>query len=282
MKGAHYLYLWLLITVVLGFENYRENHYPQKSVVVWMQNKHIIKKDVNLAPDPGKPISLVFGYAGFGIMLLTNLYIFRKRLKLLHGIGHLNNWLNFHIFCGLVGPTFILFHSNFKVRGLVAISFWSMIVSFASGVIGRYFYIQISKIKGDFVRESDAIWTRIMNYNTQQRINIAPEKLDKYKAHALQFAGAMNVSANPVGAFFQSAWGDIRLLFSTIPAPAEMGDAGKYLFQNYAVSVRRSLTTDNFVRLMGYWHTFHMPFAVFMYIAAIFHIAAALILGVAT
>lgn len=279
MKGHHYLYLWLIILFVLGFENYRENFTPEKSTLAWMQKKSLIKQETNISPEPGKPISLVYGYLGFGIMLLTNPYIFRKRFKIFHKWGKLNNWLNFHIFCGLVGPTLIVYHSNFKVRGLVAISFWSMMVSFASGVVGRYFYIQISKLKGDYHRDAESIWSNIQKYNEQNNIKIETETLEGFKSHALQFAGALNVSANPVLAFTQSLVGDIRLLVSSIPAPSEMGDAGKYLFQSYAVAVRRSLTTDNFVKLMGYWHTFHMPFAVFMYVAAVFHIAAAIILG---
>ena len=282
ITGSQYLYIWLFITLILAFESYRENQVPEKSIAAWMQSKEYIKKDLNLSPEPGKPISLIFGYTGFSIMLLTNLYFFRKRVRAFHKMGHLNDWLNFHIFCGLMGPTFIVFHANFKVRGLVAISFWSMMVSLSSGVIGRYLYIHVSKLKGDYIREAEKAWKIINAYIEKHNLKISHETLEGFKTGSLQYAGAEGISTNPIGAFFQSLMNDTKMLFTNCPAPTEMGDAGPYLFKSYAVSTRKSLTADNFVKLMGYWHTFHMPFGFYMYVVAIIHVAAALILGVAT
>ena len=40
----------------------------------------------------------------------------------------------------------VLFHTAFKFGGIVAVSFWSMVAVFLSGIIGRFIYIQIPKI----------------------------------------------------------------------------------------------------------------------------------------
>ena len=44
-----------------------------------------------------------------------------------------------------MGPFLILFHTTFKFGGIVAVSFWSMVAVFLSGIIGRYIYLQIPR-----------------------------------------------------------------------------------------------------------------------------------------
>lgn len=97
------------------------------------------------------------GFYGHGlgflgtIMILIGVIIYssRKRLKFFSNFGNINYWLEFHIFLCIVGPIFILYHTTFKLGGIVAVSFFSMTSVVLSGFIGRYFYVQIPKnIKG--------------------------------------------------------------------------------------------------------------------------------------
>ena len=85
------------------------------------------------------------GILGTLMMLALLLYTLRKRTKILGKIGTLSNWLNFHIFLGIIGPIFVVLHSSFKLNGIVAISFWSMVAVALSGVLGRYLYLQIPR-----------------------------------------------------------------------------------------------------------------------------------------
>ncbi len=70
-------------------------------------------------------------------------YMLRKRNRKLHKVGVLKHWLEFHIFLCTLGPILVLFHTSFKFGGLVAVSFWSMVAVFVSGIIGRFIYIRI-------------------------------------------------------------------------------------------------------------------------------------------
>lgn len=94
----------------------------------------------------------IFGH-GLGIfgslaMLLgVGLYMSRKRFRALARFGLVKHWLEFHIFLCTIGPMMILFHTAFKFGGLVAVSFWSMVAVFISGIIGRFIYIQIPRTK---------------------------------------------------------------------------------------------------------------------------------------
>src|SRR5512138_1487208 len=81
------------------------------------------------------------------LLMITGviIYMVRKRYRMFSRVGILKYWLEFHIFLCTLGPMMILFHTAFKFRGLVAISFWSMVAVFLSGIIGRFIYIQIPR-----------------------------------------------------------------------------------------------------------------------------------------
>jgi hypothetical protein len=81
-------------------------------------------------------LAMIIGVAG---------YMARKRFRFLARLGILRHWLEFHIFLCTLGPILVLFHTSFKFGGLVAISFWSMVAVFLSGIIGRFIYIQIPR-----------------------------------------------------------------------------------------------------------------------------------------
>lgn len=92
---------------------------------------------------PGGSRGLVYGVTGTAMMLLMLLYSLRKRARFLRRWGPVRVWLDLHIYLGVMGPLLVILHTSFKVQGLVALSFWSMIAVAASGVLGRYLYSQV-------------------------------------------------------------------------------------------------------------------------------------------
>ena len=93
---------------------------------------------------PSGTVGHGLGIAGSLLMIIGIVsYMARKRYRFLSRIGLLKHWLEFHIFLCTLGPILILFHTSYKFGGLVAISFWSMVAVFLSGIIGRFIYIQI-------------------------------------------------------------------------------------------------------------------------------------------
>lgn len=278
-----YVTIWLLLLAIVGFEYYALNFSPQLSVLGKLQSKGIINSSIEISPFPGRAVSLWLGWLGLGLMIIMNVYSMRKRIGFMQSWGKLSDWLNFHIFCGLVGPTFILFHSNFKVRGIVGISFWSMAISFSSGIIGRYFYGQIMREKSNFETEATQRDAQLSKILENAHIKTTEDELKKYKQMALEFVGlpsGANATLNPFLAFIYAMAGDIRLLFNLPIRPQNWPLATQYVLAEYALNKRRALFLDPFHKLMGYWHTFHFPFSIFMYVVAVIHVAAALVLGV--
>src|SRR5665647_1496396 len=144
---VHRLSLTFYFTVVLiaiGTLSYYGRTYYNLPV----ENRYYTASgEVNTMNDLLKPNGIIghsLGIIGTGILVIGVFgYIARKRLKVFSRVGVLKYWLEFHIFLCTLGPVFILFHTAFKFGGLVALSFWSMAIVWASGIIGRYIYLQI-------------------------------------------------------------------------------------------------------------------------------------------
>ena len=82
-----------------------------------------------------------FGIVGSALVLILLLYPLRKRFKSWRSWGRLPNWLKFHMFLGVSGPTLILFHANFKLGATNSnVALISMMVVMLSGIVGRYIY----------------------------------------------------------------------------------------------------------------------------------------------
>lgn len=281
MKFKYYLFIYFVILFVGAYESWALNFYPQKSLLIFIQARGGLSPTLPINPEPGRVVSLWLGYLGFGLMLLMNVYSLRKRFKFLSGIGRLSQWLDFHVFCGLLGPTFILFHCNYKVRGLVGISFWSMVVSFSSGIIGRYFYLQLTGRRAEFDELAEKYKSKLYNVLNKAKVDVSDKEVGPVLANALSQLGLSSVN-DEMGLwsiFCRSFMSDIKLAFKEIKVRQHWPAASRNIVRQYAVNKRRAAYLDPFQRLMGYWHAFHFPFAVFMYVAAVIHIIAALVFG---
>ena len=95
------------------------------------------------------PAKELFGHSigilGFVLMLMTEtLYSLRKRSRSARW-GRMSNWLQFHIFTGLVGPYMVLLHTSWKFNGLAGVTTLFTVVIVASGFVGRYIYTRIPR-----------------------------------------------------------------------------------------------------------------------------------------
>lgn len=90
---------------------------------------------------PSGDVGQGLGIIGAILMILcVVLYILRKKIEKLECLGPLSLWLEVHIFLGILGPVFIIFHSAIKFNGLIGIGFWLMLIAVFSGIFGRVFF----------------------------------------------------------------------------------------------------------------------------------------------
>jgi len=207
-------------------------------------------------------------------------YMARKRYKVFSRIGVLKYWLEFHIFLCTLGPVLILFHTTFKFGGIVAVSFWSMVAVVASGVIGRFIYIQIPRtIEGREIslHELDDIKQEM---NKQLRSTVS---LDE-SIYEMIDGSSKNNSGNTPGLIGKSVQQKvaIRRLRKELKLQKLPKDKVREVLRifNNQVSMKnridRLLTMQN---LFKYWHVAHLPFALVMLVIMIIHVVVALTFG---
>ncbi len=231
---------------------------------------------------PGGTLGRAYGIAGATLMLVMLSYSMRKRVKALSGVGKLRSWLDFHIWCGVVGPLLIVLHSSFKVTGLVALSFWSMVLVAASGVLGRYLYLQIPRRRsGDEMSLAEVDRYRAeLNESLVSEHGLAPEALERIDALAARSvdAGAgllRTLITLPTGAA-RLRWRVASLVRSLAPSHRRRL---RQLIEERALLARRIVLWQRLQELFHYWHVLHKPFAIVMYLFAAVHIVVATVTG---
>jgi len=217
----------------------------------------------------------LLGIGGFFLILLSNLYIIRKRLGIFQNIGITRNWFNFHLFCGILGPIIILFHSNFHARGLVSISFWSMVICVVSGVVGRYFYLQVLGSKHKVIDRLEE--SKIVLINLLEKEGIIEPDFDKlFTFNDVKNNHKKNIFSN----ILKSIYLDFKLNVETNRESENFSNEVSIQLSSYKRLLKKLNFWDVCQNFLGYWHSFHLPFAIFMYIAAIIHIISSLLFAI--
>ena len=233
---------------------------------------------------PGGTLGHPLGTAGSALMVLMLLYSARKRLRALSRLGRLASWLDFHIFCGVVGPLLVVLHSSFKVHGLVALSFWSMVAVAASGFLGRYLYAQIPhRQSGDAMsaqevqaRQTELV-ARLRDHHHLPAAELATIGRLSEPGRASRSLPALLVAMPLAEAALRWRLRGFRRRYRHLPLELYR-DLGDTMLQ-HALLRRRLLLWERTHRLFDYWHVLHKPFAAVMYLFLVLHVAVSLATG---
>ncbi len=228
------------------------------------------------------------GIIGTLMMLTLLVYSMRKRNFIFRGIGQIGSWLDFHIFLGIMGPLFVILHTAFKLNGIVALSFWSMILVSLSGFLGRYLYLQIPRnISGHEINLQEL-------ENTNEYILKEIEaKYDIERSFVSEMetliVGKLYPNKSEFATFFSFLTADIFRLFRIRNIRKILrrskGLSKKQigillgLMKKKAFIHRRLILWHNIHRLFHYWHVFHRPFALIMYLIMMIHVVLTVLLG---
>ncbi len=238
---------------------------------------------------PAGTRGLLYGYLGAGMMILMLLYSLRKRIRVLERIGSLQGMLHFHIFLGIMGPLLIVLHTSFKVQGLVAVSFWSMVAVALSGFFGRYLYLQIPRnIQGSelSLQELDRLKNdKVIHLRTRFALeDTAVAKLESVTTRfATEFSGGalkatLLLLVNDLfRAFTRRRF--TRNVMRAVPLPRrELHEFTRLAFER-ALLLRRVNLLSQIHQIFHYWHVIHKPFAIIMYLIMLVHIGVAVWMG---
>ena len=233
---------------------------------------------------PGGTTGSLVGVIGSTMMVVMLVYSLRKRVHAFRRFGALSRWLDFHIYLGTMGPLLVILHSSFKVHGLVALSFWSMIAVALSGVLGRYLYLQIPRTRAgeELTLAELAKQDQALSDNLVQQFRLDARLLEKLDALAAPSRGRRGL----LGAFASAFLADLTLRYRLRGFARECRSIPQALFGEFlalarrkAVIRRRIVFWDALHRLFHYWHVIHKPFAVVMYVFMVVHIVVASMTG---
>lgn len=225
------------------------------------------------------------GVAGASMTVLLLGYSLRKRVRALRRLGPLSRWLDVHIFLGLLGPVLVILHSSFKVQGLVALSFWSMVVVALSGVLGRYLYLQIPRTRAGEALSLQELEAQDRALSRRLGLEFG---LDEAALRRLEALSTPPPARGLLALLLGLLRDDLRrgrelraFARSCRGVPAGLlRDLERLARQKHALH-RRLLAWDRLHELFHYWHVFHKPFAVVMYLFMVVHVAVALATGYA-
>lgn len=235
------------------------------------------------------------GIAGSVAMLTLVLYPLRKRYRILHGLGRVASWFRIHMVLGILGPTLIVLHCNFKAGSLnSSLALFTMLVVVASGIVGRYLYSQVHK--GLYGSRADVrdIYNDIEALKQQVGIDLANNMtifagLEEFNARisatpkstiggvwaALTIGGragrarrklmraanaALNANARQFGWSRRQRRAHLSLLNAHL--------------NTYFSAVKKAQRLTLFEKLFSLWHVLHMPLFVLLALTVVIHIVA--------
>jgi len=237
---------------------------------------------------PAGDLGHAAGIIGSSMMIFMLFYSIRKRIRLFKNWGRLNRWLDIHIFFGIIGPLLVVVHTSFKVQGLVAVSFWSMVAVALSGVLGRYLYLQIPRdFQGEQLsaQEIDNLKSRLakeltadtgFDQNQIQRIENDLSLERKAKRGTLRMLLAI-ITDDLTRPFRVRNYR--RRYLRNLNLPKVMKNKILTAILDRALLNRKIAFLNQVQTLFHYWHVFHKPFAIIMYIIMLVHVGIAVWLG---
>jgi hypothetical protein len=226
-------------------------------------------------------VSHGLGILGSAMVLVMLLYSVRKRARFARGWGDRVVWLRYHIFLGVAGPALITLHTAFKIGGLVAVSYWSMMAVAFSGILGRYLYQQIPlNMLGDALtpqeidEQGEAMLVELAGiHGLDQRAlgeleRLAVGRLEhRSSASALLLLPTLNFRLRR----------ELQVWTPTLSPPLSPG--GRNLARRWVLLVRRLHLFHTMRDLFHWWHVVHKPFTAIMILVMMVHVGVAIALG---
>jgi len=266
-KITHTIYLWTLALIVVSVFVYLS--YTGYSYYTTPLEERFYHPDHNWLKPSGM-FGQGLGVIGtFLILFGVFIYIAHKRYNILGKWVRLKYLLEFHIFLCSLGPVLVLFHTGFKFGGLVAIAFWSMIAVVASGVIGRYIYLQIPRtLEG---RELSLKEVR----DTQSDIGAVLNKNYGLDSSAIGLLADFSENTKSVTPSIRSLK---KVLEENNISTVDQRAILRMIKKERSLS-RKIGRLEKMKKLFRYWHVAHMPFAIIMLVIVLIHIVVAFTFG---
>lgn len=269
--------VWL--TIVIGPGVYGWNYYMAPLEERAFMELHILLKPTGV---------IGHGYGIIGslfIIIGVSTYTIRKRTRFMQNWGKLRNWLTFHIFLCTSGPALIVWHTTLKFQGTVAVSFWSMVIVVVSGVLGRYVYNRIPKTEEGHFRsvkflENEQFKLKTL-INSHVQLSTVQESDLGIQSIAMKFSSpwlalATAIKFDVVGLV---NWRRDHTILQNFSIKKEQIPELVSLIRSYRWRTRQIFLLEPLQKIFTYWHVFHIPLAIIMFLILAVHVGVAIVFG---
>lgn len=233
---------------------------------------------------PSGTIGHLLGIVGTAMMLFgVAMYGVRKRVHALARFGRLRTWLQVHIFLCTLGPFLVLLHTSFKVGGLVSIAFWSMTIVVLSGVFGRYVYVRVPR-----TLQGQAQSLRALEAARAEQLARIERTAGIAAADIEALAGLQRTGDGLLHALWAALAFDAtrrrrtRAIRSLLERRGVARATREPVLRSIEEEMRlaqQTMLLQPFQRLFHYWHVFHLPLAIVMFVILAVHVAVAALFG---
>jgi len=240
-------------------------------------------------PHGGSPWGLAYGIAGFLLILLLAFFGIRKRWYR-STWGTLEQWLQAHIYLGLLVLAVLLFHAGGRFSDAIAVTalVLAVIVVF-SGVVGAILYATIPRLLTDV--ESNLTVDEIsdqLNQLGRQMARIASAKSPQFQHTYSQLmrqsvpgwlAGWRLLFSEPRAATRQSTTEWSSLLGSVPKDEAEDLRQMLVLSRQRRELLLRLIYQQRYKNVLEAWLYVHVPFTILLLVMSVVHVAAVFYYG---
>lgn len=228
------------------------------------------------------------GILGALAMLALLAYPLRKHAAFMRGAGSVAIWFRAHMALGLIGPTLILYHANFKLGSLNSnVALWAMLIVAGSGIVGRYFYAKIHRgLYGERAAMRELQEEAVL-FRMSLSGDFAPDLAKRIEALELEafteapgmFAAAGKAFAITARARRLRAAAQSRLKRDMRAARADEEARRKLrahidFCARYFRRIEQAAELSFYERLFAAWHVLHLPLFILLIITAIIHVVA--------
>lgn len=236
-------------------------------------------------------IGHLYGNVGMVLILGNMLYLVRRRWVNVTWLGSMKAWMDWHVFSGIVGPSFIVMHSAFTLRSWPAmVSAGSLAIVVATGLFGRYLYRLVPRVADGRVEPAEELASdvdhalmalRALGAGAVQAAELVEERVESVVAKT----GRVRTGIGAIYSALRALW-QLRDLRPGARAAALAGGAPPEAageIARAAASIGRLIARfdllDQLARAASFWRGLHRNLVIVMLIAASLHVSVAVYLG---
>lgn len=240
-------------------------------------------------PHGGSPLGLLYGAIGFALMLLLSFFGIRKRWYR-STFGTLEQWMQSHIWLGVLVLVILLFHTGGRFEDKVAVAtLIVMAIVVASGIVGAVLYVTVPRLLtevesnltvdeiSDQLNQLGRSMARIASARSApfQRIH---DELVKQSTPGVLAGWRLLLSR--LGRRKQSEATDWTRLIALVPKE-EQDELRQMLVlsRQRRELLLRLIFQQRYKNVLEFWLYIHVPFTIALLVLSIVHVAAVFYYG---